>query len=226
MLAVDDRHHAVKTEEGGDGIVHEEGLGDGARIGNAASLDDDVVELDLAPAATQAQISENLGQVAADRAADAAVVHVHNLFPVRLNKQIRVDVLLAEFIFDNGDLVVVVLAEDAIQQRRLAGTEKTRKNRHRNVRLLFFNHHFFILVNNEPTTGEPVVVHAISLRLKASPGDEVPSGIRLRGRSSEAGGQCRRRSGRRPRHPPWRQKRRPQRSSGRDRRPPRPSTRT
>ena len=135
-------------------------------------------------------------------------------------------IAIVENEFGNGDLVVVVLAEDAIQQRRSCRRrEKTRKDRHRECPAVVLQPSFsLILVNNEPTTGEPVVVHAIRLRL----------GLRREMKSLQVFafgvGHQKRVAMPPPKRPgpgaPWRQKRRPQRSSGKRSTSTAPSTRT
>ena len=42
---------------------------------------------------------------------------------------------LAELVLDHGDALSVLLAEDTVQQRRLAGAEKTGEHRHRDARI-------------------------------------------------------------------------------------------
>jgi hypothetical protein len=73
-LAVGDqrRHdhvHGVQQVTFGHHVIHEEGLGDRARVGQAGGLDHDTVELEFALAALFGQIGQRGAQVLADRAA-------------------------------------------------------------------------------------------------------------------------------------------------------------
>ena len=117
-LGVGDRHHRVEPRRSPHVIVDEEGLRDRRRIGEACGLDDDRVE----PALALHQPLDDTDQVAAHGAADAAVVHLEH-FLVGADDEVVVDADLAEFVDDDGVFPPVRLAQDAIEQRRLAGAE-------------------------------------------------------------------------------------------------------
>src|SRR6185503_10771761 len=72
-------------------------------------LDDHAVELEAAGAALLLERAEDADQVAAHRAADAAVVHLHDLLVGLL---------------DDLDLLAVILLQDAVEERGLAAAEK------------------------------------------------------------------------------------------------------
>ena len=101
-----------------DILVHEEGLRHRRRVGEARGLDDDGVELALAPH----QPVEDAHQIAAHGAADAAVVHLEH-FLVGADHEVVVDADLAEFVDDDGVFLAVRLGQDAVEQRGLAGAE-------------------------------------------------------------------------------------------------------
>jgi hypothetical protein len=113
-------HGDHRVELGGvaDILVDEEGLRDRGGIGEAGRLDDDRVELALA----LHQPVENADQVAANSAADAAVVHLEHLL-VGADDEVAIDADLAELVDDHGELLAVVLGEDAVQKRGLAGAQ-------------------------------------------------------------------------------------------------------
>ncbi|MND86186.1 hypothetical protein D3C80_781390 [compost metagenome] len=123
VLGIDQRHNGVKLGLGAHIVIHEEGLGDGHRIGKACRLDDDAVE--TAGAAHQA--FHDADQIAAHRAAHAAIVHFVDFF-IRLDDQIVVDADLAEFIDDDSVFLAVVLGENAVEKRRFAGAEISRQD--------------------------------------------------------------------------------------------------
>ena len=117
-LGVGDRHHRVELGPAADVLVDEEGLRHRRRIGEPGGLDDDGVELALAPH----QAVEDAHQVAAHGAADAAVVHLEH-FLVGADDEVVVDADLAEFVDDDGVFLAVRLGQDAVEQGGLAGAE-------------------------------------------------------------------------------------------------------
>ena len=117
-FGVGDRHHRVEPRMLLHVLVDEEGLRHRRRIGEARGLDDDGVELALA----LHQPVEDAHQIAAHGAADAAVVHLEH-FLVGADDEIVVDADLAELVDDHGVFLAVVLRQDAVQQRGLAGAE-------------------------------------------------------------------------------------------------------
>ena len=68
------------------------------------------------------QALDDPDQIAAHGAADAAIVHFEH-FLVGADDEIVVDADFAEFIDDDGELPAMVLGENAVQKRRLAGAE-------------------------------------------------------------------------------------------------------
>ncbi len=117
-FGVRDRHNGVELGLGADLLVHEEGLRHRRRVGEPRGLDDDGVELALAPH----QPVDDAHEVAAHRAADAAIVHLEDFF-VGVDDQIIVDADLAELVDDHGELLAVRFRQDAVEQGRLAGAE-------------------------------------------------------------------------------------------------------
>src|ERR1700681_3197256 len=65
---------------------------------------------------------------AGNRAADAAIVPLENLF-VRIDDEIVVDTDLSEFVHDHGKPLAMRFRKNAVQQRRLAGAEIAGQNR-------------------------------------------------------------------------------------------------
>ena len=118
VLGVDHGGHRIQSGPGLDIVVNEEGLGDRAGIGQARGLDDDGVET----AFSLHQAGEHPDQVAAHRAADAAVVHLEDLF-IGPDHQVVVDADFAEFVDDHRIAFAMLLGEDAVEQGGLAGAE-------------------------------------------------------------------------------------------------------
>ena len=129
--AVDHGHDVVERELGLAahlGLVAEarDGVGDGDRLANARSLDDDVVEV--------ARIGDALqlvGKVVRKRAADAAVGErdeVVGLGKAAVGDKAGVDVDLADIVDNHGGADAAVVSEDVVEQRGLAGTEVSGKH--------------------------------------------------------------------------------------------------
>jgi hypothetical protein len=124
VLGVHQREDRIEQVALGDLVVHEEGLRHRTRVGQARGLDHHAVEVEQPLALLGRQQLQRLAQVLADGAADAAVAHLHDLL-LRLGDQdVGVDVLFAEFVLDHRDLLSVRLAQDALEQGRLARAEK------------------------------------------------------------------------------------------------------
>ena len=114
VLCVHDGNDGIEAKTILQLIVHEKRLCDWRGIGEASSLDHDGVE--LIPAFHQ--VPEDADEIAAHRAADAAVVHLKD-FLVRLHDEFVVDPDFAEFVFDHGDAFTVLRGEDVVEQRGL-----------------------------------------------------------------------------------------------------------
>ena len=117
-FGVGDGDHRVEPGRLLNVLVDEEGLRDRRGIGEAGGLDDDRVEAALA----LHQPLDDADEVAAHGAADAAVVHLEH-FLVGADDELVVDADLAELVDDDGVALAVRLAQDAVEQRRLAGPE-------------------------------------------------------------------------------------------------------
>ena len=125
---VDQGDDAVELDLARDLVVDEERGRDRRRVGQAAGLDQDVVEL-VAALEQLLQDADEIGAHVGD-AADAAVRHLEDLFVGRQH-EVRVDVDLAELVLDHRDAVAVALGQDVVQQGRLAGAEEAGEDRHR-----------------------------------------------------------------------------------------------
>ena len=130
MLRVDHRDDRVERDLLRDRIVEEEGLRDRIRIGEAARLDDDVIE----PVGARDEHPHDPHEILAHRAdaAHAAVGHLVD-FLGRFEHEAAVDADLAELVLDHRDLAAVLLAQDVVQQRGLARAEKAREHGDRNL---------------------------------------------------------------------------------------------
>jgi len=136
VLGVDQGDDRIKEVVVADLLVGEERLRHRAGVGHARGLDHHAVELELAPVALFLERAEDADEIAAHRAADAAVVHLDNLLVAGLDDLV-VDADLAELVLDHRDAVAVVLLQDPVEQRGLAAAEEPGEDRHRHHVALF-----------------------------------------------------------------------------------------
>ena len=127
MPGIDQSDNAIERQGLAEFVIHEEGLRDGAGICHAGGFDHDVVEL----VSTLHQIAQNSNQISANGAADAAVVHLENLF-FGPDYQIVVDADLAKLVFYDGDSLAMVLRQNAIEKGGFARAEEAREHRYGN----------------------------------------------------------------------------------------------
>ncbi len=142
-LVVDVQEDVLRINEGDHGVdeefflhlrIGEEGLDDGAGIGETGRLDEDVIE--LIPALHQ--IAQDADQIAADGAADAAVVHFKELF-FGVDHEFMIDADLAELVLDHGDAQAMIFGENAVEESGFASAEVSGENGHGYAR--FFSRH-------------------------------------------------------------------------------------
>ena len=119
VFGVHDGDDAIEAEGGLHLVVGEKSLGDRAGVGEPGGLDEDAVEAILA----LHEAAEDADEVAADGAADAAVVHFEKLL-VGLDDELVVYADLAELVFDDGEFFAMLLGEDAVEKGGLAGAEE------------------------------------------------------------------------------------------------------
>ena len=116
--SVDHCDDAVEARKLLNRLVHEEGLGDRARVRQARRLDDDRVEFRTPPK----ELCEYADEVAAHRATDAAVIHLEDVLGgvEAFTHQRIVHAHLAKLILDHRNLLAMVRRQDVVEQCRLA----------------------------------------------------------------------------------------------------------
>src|SRR5262249_38277929 len=111
LFGVDHRDDAVELHELLQRGNIDEGLRDGAGIGDAGGLDEEVIK---ASALEQLLYAED--EVLAYGAADAAVGEFHHLVLLFFDEG-AVDADFAHLVHDDGELELALFAQDVIQQR-------------------------------------------------------------------------------------------------------------
>jgi len=130
---VDGRRDRVKPHEAVEHRVVEQELHDRGRVREPGRLDQHAAEgRDLASVAAGEETAQGLGKVAAHRAADAAARHHGDLARDRLDEQV-IEGNLAELVDDHGAVAHARMAQEPVQQRRLARAEIAGDHRHRNA---------------------------------------------------------------------------------------------
>ena len=124
VLGIDQGQDGVEQIAFGNFIVHEEGLRDRARIGQAGGFYHHAVELQFTLAALFGQIMQRGAQVFADGAADAAVVHLDDVLGDVGHQNLVVDVFFAKLVFDHRNFLTMGLGQHALEQRGLARAQK------------------------------------------------------------------------------------------------------
>ena len=119
MSGINDGDDGVELQVRLHLLVGEKRLRYRAGVGQSGRLDQDVVELVLA----LEELAEDTDEIAADGAADAAVVHLEDFF-LGLDHQILIDADLAELVLDNGDALAVLRGQNVVEKRGLASSEK------------------------------------------------------------------------------------------------------
>ena len=120
VLGVDQRDDTIERGFRLKFVVGEKRLGNRAGVGEAGGFDQDVIEL----IAAFHQGAEDADEVAADGAANAAVVHLEYFF-LGADHELLIDADLAEFVLDHGDPLAVVRRENVVEERGFAGAEKS-----------------------------------------------------------------------------------------------------
>mmetsp|Transcript_35372 Transcript_35372/g.80355 ORF Transcript_35372/g.80355 Transcript_35372/m.80355 type:complete len:489 (-) Transcript_35372:42-1508(-) len=136
VLGVHEREDAVEAVVLLDVVVREEGLGHGRGVREARGLDHDAVQRLARLLGVLHELLEPRDEVAAHGAADAAVVHLHDVLLVRHGATLHqrvVDAHLPELVLDDRDALAVVLLKDVVQQGRLAAAEEARQHRDRDL---------------------------------------------------------------------------------------------
>ena len=126
VLAVDQRDQRVEAQPVPEVGVPQQGLHHRAGARDTGGLDEHAVE----SRRPREQRPQRPPQVLPHRAAEAAVLEHDDLLLAALQEQLVVDRLLAQLVLDDEQLLAVLLAQDPIEQRRLASTQEARHDRH------------------------------------------------------------------------------------------------
>ena len=133
MPRVDHRYDCIEQELVFQILVEKKCLRHRTRISHSGGFNQHIVK----PVAPLEQLPQYANQVAAHRAANAAVVGFEYFF-LDADHQLMIDPHLTKFILDNGNAFAVLLGQNSVEQRSLAGAQKS--SEHRNRYSFFLNH--------------------------------------------------------------------------------------
>jgi len=126
VLAVDQRDQRVEAQPVPEVGVPQQGLHHRGGARDTGGLDEHAVE----SRRPREQRPQRPPQVLPHRAAETPVLEHDDLLLAALQEQLVVDRLLAQLVLDDEQLLAVLLAQDPIEQRRLASTQEARHDRH------------------------------------------------------------------------------------------------
>ncbi len=118
MFGVHHGDDGIQAGFGFDVFIDKEGLRDRCRVGEAGGFHDDTIEF----LGAFHQPADDADQVAADGAADAAVIHLEHFF-IGIHDEVVIDAELAEFIDDDGVFFTVIFGKDAVEEGGFTGAE-------------------------------------------------------------------------------------------------------
>mmetsp|Transcript_3649 Transcript_3649/g.5834 ORF Transcript_3649/g.5834 Transcript_3649/m.5834 type:complete len:413 (-) Transcript_3649:16-1254(-) len=128
VLGINNAQNGIYLEFGANFGLRVEREGYWRWVRHSSSLNENSIILFLACS----QFLKSLHEIAANSAADTAVIHGNDiLFRCQLGVrgyEARVYVNCAELVFDNGDLLAMILSQDIVDQRRLARAQEAGDN--------------------------------------------------------------------------------------------------
>ena len=125
VLGVHQSQNGVEQIGLGHFIVHEEGLGHRAGVGQAGGFDHQALKVKLALAPALGQVAQGGAQVFADGATHTAIAHLNDLLVGVGHQDLVVDVFFAKFVFNHGDFHAVGLGQHPLEQGGFARAQKT-----------------------------------------------------------------------------------------------------
>ena len=132
MLSIHQSHYGIQHIVIRYIVIHKEGLGDWARIGDSSGLNYDTLKANFLILALLPKLIEGVHQIATNRAADATIAHLHNVFLIVLNQDVVIDIFFAELVFDHSNFFAMLFGEDMLEEGSFAATQKARENRYWN----------------------------------------------------------------------------------------------
>ena len=105
-------------------FIHKKGLSYRTGISEPRGFNHHAVKIKQALALFGSQQLQRLTKVLANRAANATVVHLNDVFLRVIDQDFIVDIFFTKLVFDHSDLLAVRLSQDSLEQRSFSGTQK------------------------------------------------------------------------------------------------------
>jgi hypothetical protein len=142
MRRINHGDHAIDAEAFGDEEVFHQRVDHRRRVGQPGGFDDDAADrLQLAAHAAHEQLGQAARQIAAHGATDTAGIEHDQVF-IDFGDQMVVDRNTAELVDQHGRCSHFRLAEQVIEQGRLACTKKASKQGNGDAAFNFLRRHF------------------------------------------------------------------------------------
>src|SRR6266403_573764 len=127
---VDECDDPVQVEMIEEGRLSQKGLDDRSGVGDAGGFNQHPIEGEAAFLRLNDECMQRTRQVAANGAAQAAVGELNHGLRALCNQEFGIDADCAILVLDDRGTLIVLLAQDAIDQCRLATAEKSRDDTH------------------------------------------------------------------------------------------------
>ena len=114
MLGIDQRQNRVQQVLFGDFFVHEKRLRHRTRVSQTRGFNHHPVKHQLAFAFLFGQRLKRFTQVFTNRATNAAVVHLNDVFLSVADQNLVINVLFAKLVFDHGNFLAMRLGQDTL----------------------------------------------------------------------------------------------------------------
>ena len=128
VLGINQRQDGVEQVLLGNFLVHEKGLRHRARVRQARGFNHHAVKIEQALAFFCSEQLQRFAEIFAYRAANATIIHLDDVFLGVIDEDFVVDVFLAKFVFNDGNLLAVGFCQHALEQRGFAGSKKAGKD--------------------------------------------------------------------------------------------------
>ena len=124
MFGIHQRQDRVQQVTLRNLLVHKKGLRHRAGVGQAGGFDHHTLEVQQAFAPFGGQQLQRFTQIFADRAANAAITHLHDLLWCIGHQNVVVDVFFTKLVLDHGNFLAMAFGQHTFEQGGFTRTQK------------------------------------------------------------------------------------------------------
>jgi hypothetical protein len=106
----------------GNIVIHEKGLRHWARVSDTSRFNHNTIKTNFLIFALLPKRIQSLNEIATNRAANATIAHLDDVFFVILNQNIVINILLAKLVLNHSNFFAVVFGEDVFEQSGFAAS--------------------------------------------------------------------------------------------------------